>query len=145
MAGQCPGLVEGQRIQLHRGVRHQPPPRSAGVTATSRAAEDYLKQRALPDLLTALSKPLLVIFGKEDRRWRSSSAAEYRAIPGARVELLPGVGHSPMLEIHQRPPHSSSPSSVPCSATGSETVQRVCLACSVRQAALPDEQGHRSS
>jgi pimeloyl-ACP methyl ester carboxylesterase len=67
-------------------------------TATSRAAEDYLKQRAFPDRLTAISKPLLVIFGKEDRRWRSSSAAEYRATPGARVELLPGVGHSPMLE-----------------------------------------------
>jgi pimeloyl-ACP methyl ester carboxylesterase len=67
-------------------------------TATSQAADDYLKKRALPDRLTALGKPLLVIFGKEDRRWRSSSAAEYRAVPGARVELLPGVGHSPMLE-----------------------------------------------
>jgi pimeloyl-ACP methyl ester carboxylesterase len=67
-------------------------------TATSRAAEDYLNQRALPDRLTALNKPLLVIFGTEDRRLRSSSAAEYGAIPGARVELLSGVGHSPMLE-----------------------------------------------
>jgi pimeloyl-ACP methyl ester carboxylesterase len=75
------------------------------LTATSQAAEDYLKQRALPDRLTALRKPLLVIFGKEDRRWRSSSAAEYRAIPGARVELLPGVGHSPMLE---NPPETAT-------------------------------------
>jgi pimeloyl-ACP methyl ester carboxylesterase len=31
-------------------------------------------------------------------RGRSSSAAEYRAGPGARVTILPGVGHSPMLE-----------------------------------------------
>ena len=67
-------------------------------TETSRAADDYLKQRALPDRLTPLGKPLLVIFGKEDRRWRSSSAAEYRAVPDARVELLPGLGHSPILE-----------------------------------------------
>jgi pimeloyl-ACP methyl ester carboxylesterase len=75
-------------------------------TATSRAADDYLKQRALPDRLTAFGKPLLVIFGEEDRRWRSSSAADYRAIPGARVELLPGVGHSPMLED---PPRTAAP------------------------------------
>jgi pimeloyl-ACP methyl ester carboxylesterase len=66
--------------------------------ATMRATRDHLEQRALPDRLTLLGEPLLVIFGEEDRRWRSSSAAEYRAVPGARVELLPGVGHSPMLE-----------------------------------------------
>ncbi|MEU8381932.1 alpha/beta fold hydrolase [Streptosporangium sp. NPDC048865] len=65
---------------------------------TSRAADDYLKRRALPDRLTALGKPLLVIFGKEDRRWRSASAAEYHAVPGARVEIPAGLGHSPMLE-----------------------------------------------
>lgn len=68
------------------------------LTTTDRAGSDYLKQRALPDRLTPLGKPLLVIFGMEDRRFRSSSAAEYRAVPGARVELLPGLGHSPMLE-----------------------------------------------
>jgi pimeloyl-ACP methyl ester carboxylesterase len=67
-------------------------------TTTSRSVDDYLEQRALPDRLMALGKPLLVIFGEEDRRWRSSSAAEYRTVPGAKVELLPGVGHSPMLE-----------------------------------------------
>jgi pimeloyl-ACP methyl ester carboxylesterase len=70
----------------------------ASLTATSREVEAYLQQGALPDRLTALGKPLLVIFGKEDRRWRSASAAEYGAVPGASVELLPDVGHSPMLE-----------------------------------------------
>lgn len=68
------------------------------LTTTSRAADDYLKQRPLPDRLKAVGKPLLVIFGKEDRRWRSTSAADYSVVPGARVELLPDVGHSPMLE-----------------------------------------------
>ena len=67
-------------------------------TATSRAGDEYVKQRALPDRLTPLGKPLLVIFGEEDRRWRSSSAAEYHAVPGAQVKLLPGIGHSPIME-----------------------------------------------
>ncbi len=66
--------------------------------ATSQDGDDYVKQRTLPDRLIPLGKPLLVIFGEEDRRWRSSSAAEYRAVPGAKVELLPGVGHSPIME-----------------------------------------------
>jgi pimeloyl-ACP methyl ester carboxylesterase len=72
------------------------------LTAASRATHDYLKQRPLPDRLTALGTPLLVIFGEQDQRWRSSSAALYRAVPGASVELLPGVGHTPMLEDPQR-------------------------------------------
>ncbi|MFD2767061.1 alpha/beta fold hydrolase [Micromonospora eburnea] len=67
-------------------------------TATDQAADDYLEQRTLPDRLADLGKPLLVIFGEEDRRWRSSSAADYRTVPGAKVELLAGLGHSPMLE-----------------------------------------------
>ncbi|NUT40584.1 MAG: alpha/beta fold hydrolase [Thermoactinospora sp.] len=65
---------------------------------TSRRGDDYVNQRALPDRLTPLGKPLLVIFGEQDRRWRSSSAAEYRVVPGAKVEVLPGVGHSPIME-----------------------------------------------
>jgi pimeloyl-ACP methyl ester carboxylesterase len=70
----------------------------SAFTATSQAADDYLAQRTLPDRLTTLGKPLLVIFGADDRRWRSSSATDYRAVPGARVEVLPGLGHSPILE-----------------------------------------------
>jgi pimeloyl-ACP methyl ester carboxylesterase len=66
--------------------------------ATSQAVRAYLDQRALPDRLAGLGRPLLVIFGEDDLRWRSSSAADYRAVPGARVEMLPGVGHSPILE-----------------------------------------------
>ncbi|WP_433444798.1 alpha/beta fold hydrolase [Nonomuraea sp. CA-141351] len=66
--------------------------------ATSQDGDDYVNQRALPERLSPLGKPLLVIFGEDDRRWRSSSAAEYRAVPDAKVELLPGVGHSPIME-----------------------------------------------
>jgi pimeloyl-ACP methyl ester carboxylesterase len=68
------------------------------LTATMRATSSYLEQRALPDRLTVLGKPLLVLFGENDRRWRSSSASDYRAVPGAEVVLLPGLGHSPLLE-----------------------------------------------
>ena len=71
------------------------------LATTSRASDDYLKQQSLPSRLTALGLPVLVIFGTDDHRCRSSSAAAYRAVPGARVELLPGVGHTPMLEDPQ--------------------------------------------
>ncbi|MBO0872215.1 MAG: alpha/beta fold hydrolase [Pseudonocardia sp.] len=74
--------------------------------ATSRAVRAYLDERALPQRLATLRTRLLVIFGEDDRRWRSSSAAEYRAVPGARVEMLPGVGHSPNLED---PPRTAVP------------------------------------
>lgn len=66
--------------------------------ATSQAVRAYLDERALPERLAALGKPLLVIFGEDDRRWRPSSATDYRAVPGATIEMLPGVGHSPNLE-----------------------------------------------
>jgi pimeloyl-ACP methyl ester carboxylesterase len=66
-----------------------------------RAPLDYLGQRSLPDRLTALRLPVLVVFGADDQRWRASSAAAYRAVPGARLELLPGVGHTPMMEDPQ--------------------------------------------
>ena len=67
-------------------------------TGAMRASTDYLAQRSLPDRLVPLGLPVLVIFGADDRRWRSSSAVGYRIVPGARIELLPGVGHTPMLE-----------------------------------------------
>jgi pimeloyl-ACP methyl ester carboxylesterase len=68
------------------------------LTATSRAADDYLEEQPLPDRLSGLDTPLLVLFGKADRRWQPSSAEDYRAVPGARIEMLADVGHSPMLE-----------------------------------------------
>ena len=66
--------------------------------AAMQGTRAYLEQRALPDRLRGLGKPLLVIFGADDRRWRSSSADDYRVVPGATVEMLPGLGHTPILE-----------------------------------------------
>ncbi|WP_328462163.1 alpha/beta fold hydrolase [Streptomyces sp. NBC_00448] len=73
-----------------------------GTVATGRGAEEFLRRRAVPARLAVLAKPLLVLFGEQDHRWRPSSAADYTSVPGARVELLPGLGHSPMLEDPQQ-------------------------------------------
>lgn len=66
--------------------------------AASKANFAYLREKTLPERLTAVGKPLLVLFGEEDQRWSSASAADYTVVAGARVELLAAVGHSPNLE-----------------------------------------------
>jgi pimeloyl-ACP methyl ester carboxylesterase len=68
---------------------------------TMRAPQAYLEERSLPDRLAVLGLPLLVIFGTEDERWPSSGASAYGVVPGARIELLVGVGHLPIMENPQ--------------------------------------------
>ncbi|WP_233624713.1 alpha/beta fold hydrolase [Actinoplanes sp. ATCC 53533] len=58
----------------------------------------YVAERSVPERLAALGIPVLVIFGSADPRWEPSSAHRYDAVPNTRVELLPGVGHLPVLE-----------------------------------------------
>jgi pimeloyl-ACP methyl ester carboxylesterase len=58
----------------------------------------YIAERSVPERLTALGVPVLVIFGAADPRWEPSSVHQYDAVPNARVEQLPGVGHLPMFE-----------------------------------------------
>ena len=58
----------------------------------------YVAERSVPERLAALDVPVLVVFGGADPRWEPSSAHQYDAVPKARVELLPGVGHVPMFE-----------------------------------------------
>ena len=83
-------LVDGSRGMSHHTL-----------AATARGSVAYIKERPLPDRLAELGKPLLVIFGEEDARWRASVAQDYRVVPGARVVMLPGVGHTPMYEDPQ--------------------------------------------
>ncbi|MEV0646345.1 alpha/beta hydrolase [Phytomonospora sp. NPDC050363] len=59
---------------------------------------EYIAERSVPERLAALGVPVLVIFGDADPRWEPSSAHRYDAVPNARIELLPGVGHMPVLE-----------------------------------------------
>ncbi|MGW4246524.1 alpha/beta fold hydrolase [Nocardia sp. NPDC004722] len=70
----------------------------AVFAAASLANCAYLEERSLPQRLAPLGKPLLVLFGEDDARWRPAHAGEYLVVPGSRVEVLAGVGHSPNLE-----------------------------------------------
>ena len=59
----------------------------------------YLAEKRLDHRVRDLGLPALVIFGERDRFFRAAeSAAAFRAIPGVRVEMLPGSGHSPQVE-----------------------------------------------
>ena len=58
----------------------------------------YVAERSVPARLAGLDVPVLVIFGGADPRYEPSSAHRYGAVPHARVEMLPGVGHLPILE-----------------------------------------------
>jgi pimeloyl-ACP methyl ester carboxylesterase len=80
-------LVAGSRSMTHRAL-----------AATAHASVGYIRECSMPERLVGLGKPLLVVFGAEDRRWRSSAAEDYRVVPGAQVVVLPGVGHTPMFE-----------------------------------------------
>jgi pimeloyl-ACP methyl ester carboxylesterase len=61
---------------------------------------EYIAERSVPERLAALDVPVpvLAVFGAADPRWEPSSVHQYDAVPNARVEQLPGVGHLPMLE-----------------------------------------------
>ncbi|WP_432875609.1 alpha/beta fold hydrolase [Kribbella sp. CA-245084] len=59
---------------------------------------EYISYRSVPERLTILDVPLLVIFGAADPRWDPASAQEYAVVPGARIEMLPGIGHIAPLE-----------------------------------------------
>jgi pimeloyl-ACP methyl ester carboxylesterase len=75
-----------------RGTRYR------AFRAVLRRNAAYVTERGVPDRLAVLDVPVLVLFGAADPRWNPSSAHWYEAVPGARVEMLPGVGHIPMLE-----------------------------------------------
>ena len=63
-----------------------------------RCNAEYVAERSVPERLADLDVPVLVIFGAADPRYEPSSAHQYDAVPSARVEMLPGVGHVPILE-----------------------------------------------
>ncbi len=80
-------------IESIQGMTHK------AFARTAAGSLDYMRTCRVPDRLSSLGLPVQVIFGAEDRRYRASSSAdEYRVIPGVRIELLEGVGHTPMME-----------------------------------------------
>ncbi|MEV0810710.1 alpha/beta fold hydrolase [Micromonospora sp. NPDC050200] len=87
------------------------------MRSASRENRAYIAERSVPLRLAALDVPVLVIFGAADPRWEPSSAHQYDAVPTARVELLPGVGHIPMLEA----PETTSKLLLGFTATAADT------------------------
>ncbi len=66
---------------------------------SSEAERDYTDERPLDERLTAIGVPLLVIFGAEDQIYDADEALpRYEDVPGARIELIEGAGHSPNVE-----------------------------------------------
>ncbi|MFF4766269.1 alpha/beta fold hydrolase [Streptomyces sp. NPDC001255] len=84
--------IPGRLVGDVRGMTYQ------NLTGTKRASTAYLPERPLPARLTALGLPSLVLFGGTHKRWPPSCVDEYRPVPGCRVEVLPGIGHTPMYE-----------------------------------------------
>jgi len=65
--------------------------------------DSYTEDTPLDQRLAEAGVPLLVIFGAEDQIYDAEGAVEpYRSVPGARVELIEGVGHSPNVEAPER-------------------------------------------
>jgi pimeloyl-ACP methyl ester carboxylesterase len=63
-------------------------------------AEDYENERPLDQRVQEAAVPLLVIFGAEDQLYDdpAEAADAYADVPGARIELIQGAGHSPNVE-----------------------------------------------
>lgn len=82
------GLIAGVRGITYRTMR-----------SVLRCNGAYLAERSLPDRLAVLGVPVLVIFGGAEPRYEPSSVHQYESVPDVRIEVLPGVGHLPILEV----------------------------------------------
>ena len=61
--------------------------------------EQLRNRYLLHERIGALQAPLLVLWGEQDRVFDASAAGTLRGLrPPARVDLLPGLGHLPMME-----------------------------------------------
>jgi len=60
--------------------------------------DEYREARSLPARLRRVRKPLLVIWGDEDRIAPVDGLRLYRRVRGARAVRIPAAGHTPMYE-----------------------------------------------
>src|ERR1700754_2612807 len=88
------------------------------MRSASRGNRSYIAERSVPARLAALDVPVLVLFGAADPRWDPASAQQYDAVPGARLELLPGIGHLPIFEA----PETTSRLLLGFTATAADTL-----------------------
>jgi pimeloyl-ACP methyl ester carboxylesterase len=77
--------------------------RATNPTGFMQAAR-FLTSGNAPPLGAGLTMPVLLIQGEEDRVTPAAANAELlvRAVPGARLVLLPGCGHLPEVEAPAR-------------------------------------------
>jgi pimeloyl-ACP methyl ester carboxylesterase len=66
--------------------------------SSGKGEREYVKAQWLDRRLAVLRNPVLVLFGTRDRIARPGAWRAYRGIPGVRIRLIPGAGHSPMFE-----------------------------------------------
>jgi pimeloyl-ACP methyl ester carboxylesterase len=60
--------------------------------------ERYKRRRDLPSRIAHARVPLLAVFGDRDQWVDPRAADRWSKIPGAQIEILRGVGHTPMAE-----------------------------------------------
>ena len=65
-------------------------------------SRDYGEERGTADRLFLVHKPLLAIFGADDKIIDPDKAAKYERVRGATVVKVPGAGHCPMVEKPDR-------------------------------------------
>ncbi|MEK6327334.1 MAG: alpha/beta hydrolase [Actinomycetota bacterium] len=67
-------------------------------------SDDYGDELPLDQRVRTAAVPLLVIFGEEDQLYDDPVAAAeaYGDVPGARITIIPDVGHSPNVEVPAR-------------------------------------------
>lgn len=63
---------------------------------------EYLEERSLPDRLEKAELPLLVLFGDRDQLVDPDAVSAWRRVPGARVEVVRGAGHTPIVEREEQ-------------------------------------------
>jgi pimeloyl-ACP methyl ester carboxylesterase len=63
-------------------------------------AKDFSNAEPLDSRIRTAAVPLLAIFGTEDQIWDDPRAAAeaYRSVPGAKISMINGAGHSPNVE-----------------------------------------------
>lgn len=63
---------------------------------------DYLDERPLTERLQGTGLPLLVLFGDRDQLVNPDAASAWRGVRRARVEIVRGAGHTPIVERPER-------------------------------------------
>jgi pimeloyl-ACP methyl ester carboxylesterase len=77
--------------------------RRATVAGYLETARRLIPELRRPFTLQRISIPVLLVWGDRDRLVFHSGAAQVLdAVPGARLELLPGIGHCPQVEAPER-------------------------------------------